>query len=764
MKDMPSLPCLWLADIKPEDGDYHVAFRREITLSTDEEVEIRILGASWFIAWLDGAWLAEGPARFSYGYPEYQILRQRLGAGRHVLAVQVHAEGAETRIVGNIPPFLWCEVLVGGKPVFGRWKSLRLEGYSPKVRRINALLGWIDWCDTRTIPADWPAVGFDDSGWKEPVTAAIPISTPAPLSSAEVRRFIHPARAVAEGRFVEIFGYDKDSPAARFFLRDLTPPSLPPQGVWRRYDLGRVRLMRPWFGLDLPAGAVVEFAYCESLQHDRVCPWISLSTSDSCNLDHFVARGGPQEFFPHGPRGGRFVEVHIVAPPDQVKFVREEFVERGYYGEAEGAFACDDALLNRIWATGVETHRACAEDALTDTPTRERGQWAGDVVTVGMEIAGVAFADLRLCRRGLHQCAQSARADGLVAGMCPGQDIYLSTYAAQWVSACVHYRELTGDRALLEELFGAAERNIAAFEGFRTPEGIADAIGWAFVDWGYVRNPGPSDMAVNLHYLVALHDMRRWCDVLGRADRAAYYAHLAASVSATIGSYFAAERGRGGDAWDRIGYHRALLGLKLGFFAGDEVPSCVAFVKAHILRCFPNDPTGPRLSDPAANNPRLITPYFAHFALPELIERGEMDFVLDQYRKCWGWSLSDGRTTWIEVFDTRWSHCHQWAGCPTWQLSRYLLGLRPNFDLGERHYRFVLTPGSLTRAEGRIPLPGRTDGVSVSWERGEGGIRYSIVTPVPIFLHLGAQRPGGEPALIEVVDRFEHTWEISTLS
>ena len=50
-----------------------------------------------------------------------------------------------------------------------------------------------------------------------------------------------------------------------------------------------------------------------------------------------------------------------------------------------------------------------------------------------------------------------------------------------------------------------------------------------------------------------------------------------------------------------------------------------------------------------------------------LFESGEADFVLDQYRACWGWALGEGRTTWVEVFDTRWTHCHQWAGAPTWQ-------------------------------------------------------------------------------------------------
>jgi alpha-L-rhamnosidase len=391
---------------------------------------------------------------------------------------------------------------------------------------------------------------------------------------------------------------------------------------------------------------------------------------------------------------------------------------------------------------------------LIDNPTRERGQWAGDVVTVGMEIAGVAFSDLRLCRRGLMQCAGSARKDGLIAGMCPGQEIFLSTYAAQWVTACVHYWELTGDRKLLEDLFPAAEANISAFEQQRTPEGVKDELGWGFVDWGYIRNPGASDMAVNLHYLAALQDMERWCVTLGKKDRAEYYQRIATELRGTLTRYYDTEFKAGGEVWPRIGYHRAALGLRLGFFKDASESACVDFLKAHILSCFPNDPQAPRLSDPAANNPRLITPYFGHFVMPLLIERGEMDFVLDQYRKSWGWALEDGRTTWLEVFDTRWSHCHQWAGCPTWQLSRYALGLQLRQDLGANHFVLALHPGSLEQAEGSIPVPGLDRTIKIKWKRKSDGIHFSARTPVPIVLHIPGKTAGTPGRMVSVKNEF----------
>ena len=181
-----------------------------------------------------------------------------------------------------------------------------------------------------------------------------------------------------------------------------------------------------------------------------------------------------------------------------------------------------------------------------------------------------------------------------------------------------------------------------------------------------------------------------------------------------------------------------------------------------MLRCFPNDNSAPRLSDPGVSDARLITPYFGHFAMSVLLEHGETDFVLGQYRKCWGWALEDGRTTWLEVFDTRWSQCHQWAGCPTWQLSRYLLGLRPRFDRGLNHYDLSLAPGSMRQAQGKAPM---ADGsaISVSWTRTREGFRYKIVTPVPIHLHLPGQNSAAGK-VIEVRDHYEMTLTNAMLS
>ncbi len=119
-----------------------------------------------------------------------------------------------------------------------------------------------------------------------------------------------------------------------------------------------------------------------------------------------------------------------------------------------------------------------------------------------------------------------------------------------------------------------------------------------------------------------------------------------------------------------------------------------------------------------------------------------MEFVLEQLRICWGWALEEGLTTWLEVFDKRWSHCHQWSGCPTWILSRNVLGLHPRFDLGANHYVLNLEPGGLDSAEGVIPVPYSNDTLSVFWKRMPEGISYTLKTSSPIWLHVpGEDKP-----------------------
>jgi hypothetical protein len=722
---------IWAAKGVADEADSFVAFRGSFS-TVNSDGAIQVVGASEYLVWLDGKLIHDGPPRYAKGFPEYQTIPVTLPVGQHTLAVQVRNDGVTTRILSDISPYLDCKIFDGQSESSIRWKCARIPGYQPRVRRISDILGWIDWCDTRQVWPNWQSQTFNDSQWSAPISVEPGVGPALPAKTTPVKMIDLPVKQIAGGDLIETYGYERDDPAVRFFLDDLAPKGVPAQGVWRRYDLGRVRLGRPKITLDLPKGAIVEMALCEELRHNRVHPWLNLSGSSSCNMDHFIARGGIQEFMPFTPKGGRFLEVHVKGLG--AKFVKESFLERTYYGSPIGSFECDDPLINKIWTTGVETVRACSEDSFVDCPTRERGQWTGDVASVATDIAAVAWSDLSLSRRALVQAAQAARSDGMVAGVGPGDPGYLSTYAAQWVTACVHYWELTGDKSLLVELLDAARKNMSAFQAKSGNEGVSDSLGWGFVDWGYVRNEGPTDIALNIHYLMALRSMVRWENAVGDINRADAYSGNAHAIEMMVSKWTQTKVNSVG--WDRVGYQRASLALLTDLVPNNQRKSCIDAVKRHLMGCFPNNPAGPRLSDPSVQNDHLMTPYFGHFAMAALLNNGETEFVLNQYRKCWGWALGDNRTTWLEVFDTRWSHCHEWSGCPTWQLSRYVLGVKPRFDLGDRVYELNIHTGNLKRASGSIPLSGGGH-FTVSWVKQGNAIKVEVKTSKPIRLKIG---------------------------
>ena len=716
--------------------DTHTALRGTFELKEAGAVEVRVLGSSWFNLWVDGDYLADGPARFPRSHPQSDTLRIKLSAGKHVLAAQVHYEGVDTRIMPQVPPFFACDASQGGQPVEITWRIQLLLGYRSTTRRRSPILGWMEWCDTRAISAQWRAKEFDDSKWLPVIPVDVGIGAITPLTTASVASRPLPVKPIANGLLARYYGPDTDDPPVAFFLADQECRRVKVQGEWRRYDLGKERIARPRFVLDLPAGAVVEFGSSEELLHGRVSPWAAFSGSPTCFVDHFIARGGEQEFFPMHALGARYFEIHVYAPAGKIRFVREEFVERAYYGVPVGEFHCGDARLEKIWRTGLETSRSSSEDAMVDS-RRERGQWTGDLF-VAQRILATAYSDLRLARRGIVQAAECAQTNGLVAALCPGTPDYISGYAALWPGAVLHYWELTGDRSLLEEMFPSAAKNFDALASRLGPDGVTNGLAWNFVDWGYIPNDGDVEVVFNLQFLEAARNMERWGQALGRDTTR--YREVEEQQTAAMRRYFDRELAAGGLVWERIGYQRTVFGLRLGIITGTNVPPAISAIKKYIQNCFPGNPAAEQLADPWVEG-KMFTPYFANFALGELAERGEMDFVLEQYRQCWGWVLDQGLTTWPEVFDLRWSHCHQWSGSPTWVLSRYVLGLHPRFDLGTNHFDCRVVPGKLKHASGKIPLPSGSV-VAVSWVRHANGLlAFTVDAPEKIWLHLNPATP-----------------------
>ena len=835
----------WISE-KENVKDTYIAFRGSFSLEKETDVEFLILGAHWFQISLDGNFLTEGPARFPITNPEFEIIKRKLPAGKHVLSATVHNHGLKTRTLDGekIPPFFSCNValtnndtkkvaedpklsgrssdppnvnsinnceITGGtlspasfsqRDVHISWKCTKLEGYIPSGERISELFSWIEWVNTSKNPLNWKEIDFDDSLWKSPVEVFPELGIPKPLELAEILHPVHKLSHIAEGCLSGHFEKkeipdwpEKDSlswyhrnlhenkdmegrcpqrpnsqilqPSENKDVDDNVPPENSVDGIWRRYDFGRIRLGREIFTIDLPEGSVVEFGYGEYLTDGKVVPFGLIDPVDiRRNITHFIARGGKQTFSPITPKGGRFLEVHIKADPAEIKFIEESFIERVYYRNPIGSFSCNDNLINKIWHAGIRTLSTCSEDAITDNPSRERGQWLGDQLP-SIAVATTGYSDLRPFKRSLRQATYEVFEDGMVPGVYPGFVDRLQSFSLLWVIACYNYYKLTGDKLFLEELFHAAEKNLETFENNLLQDKVKLELGWIFIDWGCSQDTNEAGLALRIFYYSALRNMCEWCDALGKSPEK-YLKELKIIekiIENKIRNIYNRANKVAGDGdppeknpelnlegrcpqrpnsreiektnnWESLGYHFVALALSNDLIPSENKSSAIEFIKKYILNCFPNNPDALKLANPGVLGNQFITPYFSYFAFPGLIKNDEMDFVLEQYRKCWGWILNQGLTTMAEVFDLNWSHAHVWSASPTAYLSRYVLGLKPCYEKGNRHFKFELHTGDLKNAKGSIPLPFEDKVIDIQWKKTENGIEYQLNTPVPIWLHV----------------------------
>ena len=96
----------------------------------------------------------------------------------------------------------------------------------------------------------------------------------------------------------------------------------------------------------------------------------------------------------------------------------------------QGSFESSDAMLNRIWETGVYTSHLCMQDDIWDAPKRDRGRWMGDTDVSGRVIDAV-FADRFLIEDTLTRLIGPLPIQNHVNGI-PG-------YSSYWFTELEHY-------------------------------------------------------------------------------------------------------------------------------------------------------------------------------------------------------------------------------------------------------------------------------------------------------------------------------------
>ena len=156
-----------------------VLFRRAFDFESPvEDAELVLFADTRYQAWLDGAWLGQGPARFSrLRQEEDHYLLGDLQAGQHTLSVLVQW-APNNRRSESVRPLLQSRLLGkqgGSQRVLARsgpdWQAQQSPAWQKDAAPVHTwgLIGPTELLDLRLLPADWNQTGGADPGWQEAV-------------------------------------------------------------------------------------------------------------------------------------------------------------------------------------------------------------------------------------------------------------------------------------------------------------------------------------------------------------------------------------------------------------------------------------------------------------------------------------------------------------------------------------------------------------------------------------------------------------------
>ncbi|MCS6910261.1 MAG: alpha-L-rhamnosidase N-terminal domain-containing protein [Anaerolineales bacterium] len=777
----------------PNAPERHALFRKRFHLDrVPDRAPARITADSRYILFVNGQEVFCGPIRSQPRRLHYDFfdLAPYLRPGENVLAVYVKYYGRPNSYWMPAAPNLTLGktgVLVfeanlgaaGWLVSDAGWKARCVEAWSDEWRHdIEDPVGGgvpVEVFDARRFPHGWQEAEFDDSDWgAAQVIPAMhiggfartqpPTDPYGPLYPRPIAKLGGQLQTPATIRVEELSGVVDPSvvspnkrvraAAALRPLRTASVAHLPVtvevsfDNIARlSLDMGRIVSGFVTFEIQAPPGAVLDLAYLEE-------PLLTPSSNrDVHSGARYIARGEHDRFQAFESNGFRYAYILVHGVQGPVTLQSFAVQEHLYSWTESGSFACDDEMLNRIFAAGIRTVQLCSHDAFIDCPTREQRAWVGDGVVHQM-VHLATNSDWRLARHYLT-LGNSPRADGMlpmsVAGDIEAKGAFtIPDWALHWVHGLYNWYRFSGDREFVAGLMPTAERVLRWYAPYQTQAGVLkDVPEWNLVDWSSVLVNDTSSLLTALwaRGLREFAEMAGWLEDRGRQRWAeALYARARAGFELfwdeARGSYIdhivdgerrpemsqlagalAIVSGLAPEArWGRIVdvitdparlVVRSWVGGEQGEYSQEKIEKQLQGIYA--------------IDWDAEREIVLAEPFMSYVVHDAVAQAGKADRLPDLYRR-WSEFLVNGYDTIGECWGWG-THVHGWSCTPTRDMIFYTLGVTPA-EPGYATARIAPRLGRLRWAKGNVPTPHGMISVEASPER------VMIDSPVPVVVDL----------------------------
>lgn len=431
---------------------------------------------------------------------------------------------------------------------------------------------------------------------------------------------------------------------------------------------------------------------------------------------------------------------------------------RGY----QGSFLSSSPELNKLWYAGaytvqmdtidpttgraypsqpgeVQNNATIAEGptAITDGAKRDRMDWIGDQ-SVEDPVAYLTTGESQAEFDSLDFMAKGAASNGEIPGIyLPGSGYNQGwgEYAAWWVRNFWTYYLYTGDKATLDKLFPAMQKDVAWLSSLAGSDGLLNIPGSASGHWGY-GNTGEETFD-NALYVWTLQAAAQVAGAENQPSLAAQYKTAAATTAAAInaklwdqaaGAYIVDP---GDTAHPQDGNVMAVLA---GVATGQRAADVLSFLKGQWTTYGADT-----IDKPGNVVAQYVSPFISYYELlayaGQDTAQGEAD-AMSLLDRTWPHMLTGDSTGtfWENVssagapqLGSYTSLSHGWSAGVVPFLTNQLLGVTPASG-GFASFTVLPHPSAgVTWAEGSVPTP--HGAITSAWRQDSTSVSLAVTGP-----------------------------------
>lgn len=448
---------------KPPHLNRHIIFRKKCLLGKYEKVMLKVTADDYFKFYINGKLVTQGPPQSyptKYYYMEIDVSKY-VKEGENVFSSHVYYQGLINHvwITADNRSMFWCELRVDDKIVLvsdESWKCADHTGYS-SCGRFGYNTAFAERYDSRAKEKGFENLDFDDSHWEN---ARVYKNADYKLVKSEIKPLdVYEVEPVAQKKKDNVVFFDFGQEMVGYLFAKA-----------KGNDGDKVILR---FGEELNEDGSVRFDMrCNCLYQEE---WILSGKNDTLSQFDYKAF--------------RYVEILC---PNSVNLECVKMQVRHYPYKKVNFYNIDNEKLNSILKLCENTIHYGVQEAYLDCPTREKGQYLGDLAVSGRAHV-ILTGDTTLIKKSLKDfCESTFVCKGMLAVTTSTMNQEIADYSLLFPSIVLWVYKQDKDQEFLKYTLKYVEGIYEYFKAYECEDGLIGGVKekWNLVDWPYNLRDG----------------------------------------------------------------------------------------------------------------------------------------------------------------------------------------------------------------------------------------------------------------------------------